>query len=62
MEPKLTCSELVELEEAMQFYADKYGAVITCVTKSKEHFCFTPTEPIKLSDVIFPTEFLNEGE
>jgi len=59
---KLNVEELVELEEAMQFFADKFGAVITCVTKSKEHFVFTPSEGIKLSDVIFPTEFLENGE
>jgi len=62
MHEKLTCSELVELEEAMQFYADKFGAVITCVTKTKEHFCFTPSEGIRLSDVIMPREFLEDGE
>ena len=62
MEPKLTCEELVELEEALQFYVDKYGAVITCVTKNREHFVFTPSETVKLSEVLMPTEFLNEGE
>jgi len=62
MHEKLTCSELVELEEALQFFADKFGAVITCVTKSRESFCFIPTEGIKLSDVIIPREFLEEGE
>lgn len=62
MHEKLTVSELVELEEAMQFYADKFGAVITCVTQSREHFCYTPRERTKLSDVIIPREFLEEGE
>lgn len=62
MHEKLTVSELVELEEGLQFYADRFGAVITCVTKSRESFCFTPTEGIKLSDVIMPREFLEEGE
>lgn len=63
MEQKLTCTELVELESTLQFYADKFGLVITAVpTKGGKHLCFTPTEPIKLSEVVMPTEFLNEGE
>lgn len=60
MHEKLTVSELVELEEAMQFYADRFKAVITCVTKTKEHFCFTPKNAITLREMHF--EFLEEGE
>ena len=64
MHEKLTCSELVGLEEAMQHLSNKYKLIITAVPADSkgEHFCFTPSEPIKLSDVIFPTEFLENGE
>lgn len=63
MHEKLTCAELVELESKMQFYADKYGLVITAVpTDGGKHMVFIPSEGIKLSDVIFPTEFLENGE
>lgn len=55
---------LVEFEEALQHYSDKHNLIITAVpVEGKgEHFCFTPSKPIKLSDVIFPNGFLEEGE
>jgi hypothetical protein len=63
MHEKLTVSELVDLESTLQFYADKFGLIITAVpTDGGKHMFFTPSEPIKLSDVIFPTEFLEGGE
>ncbi len=63
MEQKLSCEELVDIESTMQFYADKFGLVITAVpTKGGKHMVFTPTEGIRLSEVLMPTEFLNEGE
>lgn len=64
LEQKEAVKTLVEFEEAMQYYSDKHKLIITAVPSDSkgEHFCFTPSEPIKLSDVIFPTEFLNEGE
>ncbi len=55
---------LVEFEEAMQYYSNKHGLIITAVPSDSKgaHFCFTPSEPTKLSDLVFPTEFLEQGE
>ena len=38
---KLTQTEREDIEQVMQMYADKYGGVVTFVTKNKEHFCFS---------------------
>ena len=64
MHEKLTVSELVELEEALQHFSNKYKLIITAVPADSkgEHFCFTLSEPIKLSDIVFPNGFLQEGE
>lgn len=64
LEQEEAVKTLVEFEEAMQYYSNKHRLIITAVpTDSKgEHFCFTPSEPIKLSDVIFPNGFLENGE
>lgn len=59
---KLTQTEREDIEQVMQMYADKYGGVVTFVTKNKEHFCFSAKLPTKLSDVIMPRSYLEEGE
>jgi len=60
---ELEVQKVVDLESTMQHYSDKYNAVITVVlSDGSKHMVFTPSEPIKLSDVIMPREFLEEGE
>lgn len=63
LEQEEAVKTLVELEEALQHFSNKYGLVITVVpTDGSKHMCFTPSEPIKLSEVLMPSEFLEEGE
>lgn len=64
LEQEEAVKTLVEFEEAMQYYANKHKLIITAVPSDSKggHFCFTPSEPIKLSDVIFPNGFLENGE
>lgn len=63
-EEEKSVKTLVEFEEAMQYYSNKHGLIITAVPSDSkgEHFCFTPSEPTKLSDLVFSTEFLEQGE
>lgn len=64
LEQEEAVKTLVEFEEALQHYSNKHNLIITAVpvNENGEHFCFTPTEKLKLSDIIFPKGFLEDGE